>query len=88
MQNKKYEVTLEQEVLSEVCEGILADFFRFLKDKNIDRKDTNNVYVKLYKNMCKMKEEIIGSKYNNLEDLKKVEGYFIYTKKFLEEADR
>lgn len=88
MQNKKYQVTLEQEVLSEVCEGIIADFYRFLKEKNISTKEVENVYVRMYRNMCKMKEQIIGSKYNTLGELKKVEGYFIYTQKFIEEVER
>ena len=88
MQNKKYQITLEQEVLSEVCEGILADFFKLLKEKNIDLKNTSNMYVRIYRNMCKIKEQIIGSKYDTLEELKKVEGYFIYTKKFIEEVEK
>ncbi len=88
MQNKKYEVTLEQEVLSEVCEGILADFFRLLKDKNISTKDTSNVLVQIYKNMCKIKEDIIGNKYTSLDELKKIEGYFVYIKKFLKGLEK
>lgn len=84
MQNKKYEITIEQEVLSEVCEGILADFFRLLKSKNLSTDDTSNILVQMYRNMCRIKQDIIGNKYNTLEELKKVEGYFLYTKKFIE----
>lgn len=84
MQDKKYFITLEQEVLSEVCEGVLAYFYKFLKDNSIDTRDKENQLALLYQNMCHIKEDIIGNKYTSLDELKKVEGYFVYVKKFIE----
>ena len=82
---KDYNVTFEQEVLSEICEGVMADFLNVIKSKNISTKNTDNDLVKLYFNLARVKNDIIGSKYNTLEELKKVEGYFVFIKEYIRE---
>ncbi|MEG0074171.1 MAG: hypothetical protein RR594_05955 [Clostridia bacterium] len=87
MKNKDYEVTFEQEVLSEVCEGILADLLKVLIKKNISTKDKKNPLCLLYLHLAKTKNDIIGSKYSTLESLKKVEGYFTHIKEYIDQLD-
>lgn len=69
----KYEITLEREVLREKSAGILADFNRYIKQKNIS-EDKNNPVVLLKESIGEIYRKIFNSEYSDLMVLEKTNG--------------
>lgn len=78
-----YDVVLEKEVLNEMGAGILADFSRFLDRNNISIEDKKNPVVILFWETVLIKNNIIGTTYDKLDELKMVEGQLNFVKKFI-----
>ncbi|MBS9776153.1 MAG: hypothetical protein KGV57_03575 [Fusobacterium sp.] len=69
----KYQITLEREVLREKTAGILADFNRYIKEKNIS-KDKNNPIILLKESIGEIYRNIFNPEYSDLMILEKTNG--------------
>lgn len=79
---ENYEVIQKIEVLNEVGAGIIADFLRQLRKKNIETDDKSNPIVILYLETIRLKNSLI--KMNTIEELTKAQAQLSFVNQYIE----
>jgi hypothetical protein len=80
-------ISMKQEIMRESLAGLIIDFERYFKKRNIKLDDNKNAVVKNYQQIKEIYYDLFMPKFDSIKAMDEVIGYYKYTKKWLEKLE-
>lgn len=80
----EYEVIEKKEIMSEAYSDLLGKFETIIDNEKLSLDD-DSLIVKMYIQIADIYNHIFGSRYNTLEEMKKIENIYQFCRQFTSE---